>query len=352
MQGRGSVLTVTDLSTCFTTGDGPVHAVDRVSFTVEAGETYALVGESGCGKSVTAQSILRILPAPAARILPGSSVKLDGVELLSLNERQMRAVRGGSIAMIFQEPMTSLNPVFTCGAQIVEALELHQNLRGAPARREGIAMLDKVGIPDPARRFNEYPHQLSGGMRQRVMIAMALSCRPRLLIADEPTTALDVTIQAQILRLLKELQKETAMGIVLITHDLGVVAETADTVGVMYASRLVEQAPVRELYRTARHPYTRGLFASLPRLGAGAARLATIPGTVPNPMELPPGCAFHTRCPLTRERAALPGADTVALTTDSGPAVVLRHCVAACPGLLPCGSAHLCACAEVERENA
>jgi len=301
MSENGTLLTVRDLRTYFDTEDGLVRAVDGVSFRIETGRTFALVGESGCGKSVTAFSILRLLQIPPARIASGR-IEMDGINLLDLSEKQMRAVRGGQISIIFQEPMTSLNPVCTCGSQIVEAIRLHRRMSSRDARYLTVEMLDKVGIPAPAQRFGEYPHQLSGGMRQRVMIAMALSCGPRLLIADEPTTALDVTIQAQILDLLKEIQTAGDLSIMLITHDLAVVAENAHQVGVMYASKLVELADNEALFTQPLHPYTHGLFRSLPRLGEAAERLETIPGTVPNPLDFPAGCNFHPRCPIGRDR--------------------------------------------------
>jgi oligopeptide/dipeptide ABC transporter ATP-binding protein len=267
-----------------------------VSLSIFPGQTLAVVGESGCGKSVTALSILRLIPQPPGRFL-GGQVFLEGRDLLKLPEKQMRQVRGHQIAMIFQEPMTSLNPVYTIGEQIVEAVTLHQHVTRTQAYKIAEKALHDVGIADPRRRLFEYPHQMSGGMRQRVMIAMALSCQPKLLIADEPTTALDVTIQAQILELLQRLQRETGMAIILITHDLGVVAENADVVAVMYASRVVEFAKVEDLFDHPQHPYTQGLLRSVPRLGDTATRLQTIAGTVPNPAQFPAGCKFHPRCP-------------------------------------------------------
>ena len=291
------LLRVTGLRTCFHTADGDVWAVDGISFRIRRGEIFALVGESGCGKSVTAYSILRLLPIPPAEIVSGQ-VMLDGVDLLKLTARRMREIRGEKISMIFQEPMTSLNPVFTCGFQIVEAIRLHRGLSGSAAEALAIEMLARVGIPDPQQRFREYPHQLSGGMRQRVMIAIALSCSPQLLIADEPTTALDVTIQAQILDLLKELRRQEGLAIMLITHDLAVVAQTAETVGVMYASKMAELASVEELFVQPLHPYTQGLFRCLPRLGDRKRRLEAIGGNVPNPLHFPSGCKFHPRCPI------------------------------------------------------
>ncbi len=299
MKDNGALLTVRDLRTYFDTADGVVKAVDGISFAIGRRQTFALVGESGCGKTVTAYSIIGLVDRPAGRIA-GGEVRLEGQSLLDLTEKQMQQVRGSRISMIFQEPMTSLNPVFTCGSQIVEAIALHQKLPPAAARRLAVETLAKVGIPAPEQRSREYPHQLSGGMRQRVMIAMALSCNPRLLIADEPTTALDVTIQAQILQLMKDIQRETHLSILLITHDLAVVAETADVVGVMYASRMAELSDAAGLFADPLHPYTRGLFRSLPRLGAKKHRLETIPGSVPNPLNFPSGCKFHPRCPIGR----------------------------------------------------
>src|SRR5438477_3878281 len=280
------LLEIRDLNVAFETNRGDVRPVRDSSLTIYPGQTVALVGESGCGKSVTAMSVLRLIPSPPGKVLAGQ-VMFQGRDLLNLSEREMRSVRGGQIAMIFQEPMTSLNPVYTIGDQIVEAVTLHQHVQTRQAYEIAEQSLRDVGISDPRRRLHEYPHQMSGGMRQRVMIAMALSCRPKLLIADEPTTALDVTIQAQILELLRKLQRETGMSIMLITHDLGVVAENADVVAVMYASRLVEFAKVEDLFDRPQHPYTEGLFRSVPKLGAHAARLATIAGTVPNPARFP-----------------------------------------------------------------
>jgi len=295
------VLEVKDLETHFVTDDGVVKAVDGVSFDVRPGETLGIVGESGCGKSVTSLSILRLIPSPPGRIA-GGSIKFNGQELLTLPDAAMRKIRGNEISMIFQEPMTSLNPVYTCGDQIMEAVILHQKVGRREARTRAIEMLRLVGIPSPEQRVDEYPHQLSGGMRQRVMIAMALSCHPRVLIADEPTTALDVTIQAQILDLLNRLQKEMGMAILLITHDLGVVAETCNRVAVMYAGQIVEYADVAEIFDFPRMPYTTGLLGSIPKLGAHRGRLRVIPGNVPNPSEFPAGCKFHPRCPVAIER--------------------------------------------------
>src|SRR5271163_3166304 len=294
------ILDIADLRTWFFTRDGVVRAVDGVSFHVIPGETLAIVGESGCGKSVTALSVLRLIPSPPGRIVSGM-IRFAGRDLLTLGEAEMRDVRGNEISMIFQEPMTSLNPVLTIGHQIAETLTLHQGLGRAAALAKAVEMLTLVGIPEAQRRIGEYPHQLSGGMRQRVMIAIALACNPKLLIADEPTTALDVTIQAQILDLMRELKQKIDAAIVLITHDLGVVAEMAQRVVVMYAGRKAEEAPVGPLFRRPLHPYTRGLLASVPRLGASLAReslprLAEIPGTVPSLREAIPGCPFAARC--------------------------------------------------------
>jgi oligopeptide/dipeptide ABC transporter ATP-binding protein len=298
---REVLLAIEDLHTHFRTSAGVVRAVDGVSYGVRSGETLAVVGESGCGKSVTALSILRLVAMPPG-IQAGGAIRFEGEDLLCADLERMREIRGNEIAMIFQEPMTSLNPVYTVGDQIQEAIELHQDVDPETARGRVLEMLARVGIPDPERRIGEYPHQMSGGMRQRVMIAMALSCNPKLLIADEPTTALDVTIQAQILDLLRRLQAELGMSILLITHDLGVVAEMAHRVVVMYAGRVVEVAGVRELFARPRHPYTAGLFHSLPRLDAEGERLSPIEGSVPDLLHLPPGCRFHPRCPFALER--------------------------------------------------
>jgi len=291
-----ALLEVRGLETQFATEDGIVRAVDGVSFSIDAGRTLGMVGESGCGKSVTALSILRLVPSPPGKIV-GGEIRYQGTNLLELSEPEMRRIRGNEIAMIFQEPMTSLNPVFTVGDQIGEAIRLHQKTARHETRRRVIEMLRLVEMPEPTRRVDEYPHQLSGGMRQRVMIAMALSCNPKLLIADEPTTALDVTIQAQILDLLASLQSRLGMALLLITHDLGVVAEQADDVVILYAGRIVEQAPVAEVFERPLHPYTRGLLDSLPKIGADRAeRLRPIPGTVPPLTRLPSGCRFRDRC--------------------------------------------------------
>ena len=289
-----ALLSVRDLRVQFRADQTLVRAVDGVSFDVSAGKTLALVGESGCGKSVTAMSILRLIESQGGRIA-GGSIDFQGRDLLALGEAAMRHVRGNEIAMIFQEPMTSLNPVYTIGNQIGEVLRWHRGLSEAEARAETIHLLELVHMPDPVQRVDEYPHQLSGGMRQRVMIAMALSCEPALLIADEPTTALDVTVQAQILELMQELQERLHMAILLITHDLGVVAGNADDVAVMYAGRIVEHASVFELFDAPKHPYTAGLLASLPQL-EHRADLVPIAGNVPDASRLPSGCAFHPRC--------------------------------------------------------
>jgi oligopeptide/dipeptide ABC transporter ATP-binding protein len=295
------LLELRDLRTHFFTEDGVVRAVDGVSFAVGRGRTLGVVGESGCGKSVTALSILRLV-APPGRIVSGR-ILLEGNDLTALSEEEMRRIRGNRISMIFQEPMTSLNPVFTVGNQIVEAVLIHQRVSKAEARARTIEMLRKVKIPAAETRVDEYPHQMSGGMRQRVMIAMALACGPQLLIADEPTTALDVTIQAQIMELLAELQREMKMSILLITHNLGLVAEVTDAIAVMYASKIVEQASTRELFASPLHPYTHGLLTSIPRLGQSKERkLSVIPGVVPNPLSFPTGCKFHPRCPVAEER--------------------------------------------------
>ena len=297
MSDNATLLSVKNLSTHFFTEQGPAKAVQNVSFSIKAGETFALVGESGCGKSTTALSIMRLLPGPQGKIVAGKIV-FDGKDLLSLSEKQMRAVRGNQIAMIFQEPQTDLNPVYTVGNQIAEVIKLHQNRNSRQAWTDAVEALRVVGIADPAQRAHQYPHQMSGGMRQRVMIAMAACCEPALLIADEPTTALDVTTQAQILDLLDELQEQNGMSILLITHDLGIVAERAQDVAVMYASRIVELADSQGIFDGPLHPYTRGLLESLPRLGSCSRRLQTISGTVPEPLHLPAGCKFHPRCPM------------------------------------------------------
>ncbi len=292
------LLEVKDLQTHFPTRSGLVRAVDGVNFYLDRGELLGLVGESGCGKSITALSIMRLI-SPPGKIVNGE-ILFDGKDLLKLSDAEMREMRGDDIAMIFQDPMTSLNPVFTVGEQIAEALRLHRKMSRPQARQAAIEAMREVAIPDPARRINDFPHQLSGGMRQRVMIAMALACNPKLLIADEPTTALDVTIQAQILELLDELRKQRQLAVLLITHDLGVVAEVADRVAVMYTGRIVEESPVDELFARPKHPYTEGLLRSVPKLSVADVsqkpRLETIEGVVPRPTDLPPGCHFAPRC--------------------------------------------------------
>ncbi|MEE9144096.1 MAG: ABC transporter ATP-binding protein [Candidatus Binatia bacterium] len=292
-----NLIEIKNLRTSFFTPEGEVQAVDGVSFEVEEGKTLGLVGESGCGKSVTALSIMRLIPSPPGKIV-GGEMLYRGQDLLKLNGEAMRKIRGDEISMIFQEPMTSLNPVFTIGNQIGEAIRLHQKLGRRETREKTIEMLRLVKIADPETRIDDYPHQLSGGMRQRVMIAMALSCNPSLLIADEPTTALDVTIQAQILELIKELQERLGMSLLLITHDLGVVAEQTDEVAIMYAGKIVERARAKAIFDRPLHPYTVGLLNSLPGMGKEKKkRLEAIPGIVPSPLELPSGCRFRDRCP-------------------------------------------------------
>jgi oligopeptide/dipeptide ABC transporter ATP-binding protein len=298
------LLEIRRLKTHFFTEDGVVPAVDDVSFQIHAGEAVGLVGESGCGKSVTALSILRLITHPG-RIM-GGEILYKGKNLLALSEEEMRRVRGNEISMIFQEPMTSLNPVFTVGNQIMEAIRLHQGKTRREAREEAVRMMRLVAIPDPEKRVDNYPHEMSGGMRQRVMIAMALSCHPSLLIADEPTTALDVTIQAQIMELLAELQEKLGLAVLLITHDLGVVAEFVKRVLVMYTGKIVEEAPVANLFKDPKHPYTQGLLRSIPKVHSEAEaerkeRLETIEGAVPDLARLPDGCHFAPRCPLVKE---------------------------------------------------
>jgi oligopeptide/dipeptide ABC transporter ATP-binding protein len=293
-----NLLEVNNLRTHFPTRAGLVRAVDGVSFYLDRGELLGLVGESGCGKSMTALSVMRLI-APPGKIV-GGEIRFDGKDLLKLSDSEMRQMRGDDIAMIFQDPMTSLNPVYTVGEQIAEALRLHRKLSHKQAKQAAIEAMREVAIPDPGRRAGDYPHQLSGGMRQRVMIAMALACNPKLLIADEPTTALDVTIQAQILELLDDLRKQRELAVLLITHDLGVVAEVADRVAVMYTGKIVEESPVDELFARPKHPYTEGLLRSVPKLTSEHVikreRLETIEGTVPRPTDLPPGCHFAPRC--------------------------------------------------------
>ena len=327
------LLDVIDLKTYFDTDEGTVKAVDGVSFHLDKGETLAVVGESGSGKSVTSLSVMRLIATPPGRIAAGQ-ILFEGQDLVKKSERDMRKIRGNDISMIFQEPMTSLNPVYTVGDQIAEAIVLHQKETPRGALKKATDMLELVGIPEPAKRVKNYPHQMSGGMRQRVMIAMALSCNPKLLIADEPTTALDVTIQAQILDLMRTLQREIGMSILFITHDLGVVAEMADRVVVMYAGRAAEEAGVVEIFKDPKQPYTLGLMNSIPRVDKAAEhqeRLQAIPGNVPNPLRLPEGCAFHPRCRF-----------------------VIDQCKAAIPDLEDAGGGHMVRCirhAELDLKN-
>ncbi|MEM7165092.1 MAG: ABC transporter ATP-binding protein [Planctomycetota bacterium] len=295
------IIDIRNLRTYFDTDDGVVKAVDGVNYSIAPGKTLGVVGESGCGKSVTAMSILQLIPQPPGRIAAGE-IFFKGRDLTKVSSKEMRAIRGNEISVIFQEPMTSLNPVYRVGDQIAEALILHEGLSSQEARQRTIDLLDRVGIPSPGSRVDDFPHQMSGGMKQRVMIAMALACNPSLLIADEPTTALDVTIQAQILDLLRELQEDLGMSIILITHDLGVVAEMAHDVSVMYAGKVVEFASVNDLFVSPQHPYTAGLFRSLPKMGEERESLEVIPGNVPNPLEFPSGCKFWPRCPHASDR--------------------------------------------------
>jgi len=315
-----TLLSVSNLRVVFGSERGELAAVDDIGFDVSEGEVLGIVGESGSGKSVTALSIMGLLPKPPARVTAGS-IKFQGADLLRLSEREMRRVRGPGIGMIFQEPMTSLNPVFPIGDQLMETIRVHERVSPAARRERAVAMLARVGIAEPERRLRDYPHQLSGGMRQRVMIAIALACNPKLLIADEPTTALDVTIQQQILELLLDLREELGMAIVIITHNMGVVAEMADRVLVMYAGRIVERAPVTELFERPAHPYTRGLLESIPTLADERDRLKTIPGMLPNPAALPPGCRFEPRCQWR-----------------------IAECTAAVPSLMPLCEGHESAC--------
>ncbi|MGQ9926573.1 MAG: ABC transporter ATP-binding protein [Chloroflexaceae bacterium] len=315
------LLEVRDLQTHFHTQDGVVKAVDRVSFSVDRGETLGIVGESGCGKSVTSLSIMRLIPSPPGKIA-GGQILFDGEDLLQQSEERMRHIRGNRIAMIFQDPMTSLNPVLTIGRQITESLELHLKLSRREAQKRAAELLDMVGIPSASKRLDNYPHQFSGGMRQRVMIAMALSCNPELLIADEPTTALDVTIQAQILELINRLKEELNTAVIIITHDLGVVAGMTDRVTVMYAGRVVEEGPTREIFENPRMPYTIGLLRSIPRLDEAPGRkLNPIRGLPPNLIDLPPICAFSPRCDFAQEQ-----------------------CITTRPELRPVGAGHAAAC--------
>jgi len=308
-----ALLEVDGLSVDFSTDAGTVRAVDEVSFSIQPGRTLGIVGESGCGKSVTSLALMGLLPRPAGRIASGS-VRLAGSELTSMSDRALRRMRGAELSMIFQEPMTALNPVYTIGAQMTAVLRRHEGLSRRAARTRAIDMLERVGIPLPARRIDEYPHELSGGMRQRAMIAMALSCRPRLLIADEPTTALDVTTQAQVLEQIADLQRSLGTAVILVTHDLGVVAETCDDALVMYCGKVVEQAPTRVLFEAPRHRYTEGLMAAIPKIRRHRlARLPVIPGTVPDLAELPAGCRFAARCGFADEtcRQRQPALETI-----------------------------------------
>lgn len=290
------LLEVKNLRTYFYTEDGVVPALDGIDFYIKPGETLGVVGESGCGKSVTSLSILRLIPNPPGKILEGSKVYFEGEDLLAMHEKDMRHIRGNKISMIFQEPMTSLNPVFKIGSQISEVLMLHQHLNKQEARQKSIEMLELVGIPRPEKIVDEYPHSLSGGMRQRAMIAMALACNPKLLIADEPTTALDVTIQAQILELMKKLKQDFNASVMLITHNLGVVAETCQRIIVMYAGKVVEEGDVYSIFEDPKHPYTQGLLKSIPSIEEKQSKLESIPGMVPNPLNMPSGCRFEPRC--------------------------------------------------------
>ena len=316
-----TLLTVEGLRTHFFTNDGTVKAVDGVNFQLKERETMGLVGESGCGKSITALSIMRLLTRPGRSV--AGRIMFQGRNLLEISEEEMEDVRGNDIAMIFQEPMTSLNPVFPVGVQIVESIQRHLGLSEADARDRVVDLFKQVGIPSPERRVGDYPHEMSGGMRQRVMIALALSCRPRLLIADEPTTALDVTIQAQILELIKELKESENMAVIMITHDLGVIAEVSDHVAVMYAGKVVEDSPVDELFAAPKHPYTQGLLSSIPSPDKIGRRLDVIRGVVPHPLNLPPGCSFAPRCPHRFEDGT---------------------CDAAFPALAPVSPTHRVAC--------
>ena len=315
-----SLLEIRNLTTAFQTGRGEVTAVEDIAFSIEAGEILGIVGESGSGKSVTALTIMGLLPRPPARIRSGQVI-FDGQDLLSLTEPQMERIRGKGISMVFQEPMTSLNPVMTIGEQIMETIRAHERIGPAEQRRRAIEMLDRVGVPSASQRMADYPHQLSGGQRQRVMLAIALACRPRLLIADEPTTALDVTIQAQVLDLMMDLRDELGMAIMIITHNMGVIAETADRVLVMYAGRIVEEAPVQVLFDHPAHPYTTGLLSCVPTLTQDTHRLTAIPGTLPEPARRPPGCRFAPRC-----------------------AYAVEACGAALPALAALGAGHTAAC--------
>ena len=340
-----TLLDVQALETQFATSGGVVRAVDGVSWDVQEGETVALVGESGCGKSVSALSVMRLVAAPAGRIV-GGRVLFKGRDLLTLSEEEMRHVRGREIAMIFQEPMTSLNPVLTIGRQLTEGLEIHLGMDSAAARRRAAELLAMVGIPDPQRRLSQYPHQFSGGMRQRMMIAMALACNPALILADEPTTALDVTIQAQILELLKDLSRRLGVAMLIITHNLGVVARYADRVNVMYAGRIIERATARELYANPRHPYTLGLLKSVPRLDVPRRqRLDPIEGQPPDLTRLPAGCAFVPRCQFSVERCRLEAPPLRGVAVRGEP----RSGGEPSPSMIENGPGHVSACWEAER---
>lgn len=296
-----NILSIKNLRTYFHTDDGIAKAVDGVSFDLKEGETLGIVGESGCGKSVTALSILRLLPKDVG-IIEGGEILFEGRDIVKMSDKEIRTLRGNKISMIFQEPMTSLNPAYTCGNQIVEVIKTHQNVSGSEAKARALDILNSVGIPSPEQRFKEYPHQLSGGLRQRIMIAIALACEPKILIADEPTTALDVTVQAQILELIKSLQEKFNMSVILITHDLGVVADTCSRVIVMYASKIVEEGLVSEVFKEPKHPYTIALMDSVPKLNEKRIRLHTIEGSVPSSLEYNPGCRFANRCKLADEK--------------------------------------------------
>ena len=304
-----ALLEIRDLQTCLNTRAGTVRAVDGVSLRLERGEALGLVGESGCGKTMTALSVMALVPSPTGEILPGSSIRFEGEELVGAAEARLRRMRGNEVLMIFQEPMTSLNPVHSVGSQVVEALQVHGTLSGREAAAATVELFAEVRLPDPEVRFGEYPHQLSGGMRQRVMIAMALSCEPQLLIADEPTTALDVTTQAQILDLLTDLRKRRGMAVLLISHDLGVVSAFCDRVAVMYAGQIVEEGSAEEVFHHPRHPYTQGLLASLPGRHPKGARLPVIRGVAPSPSAWPHGCRFHERCDFVMDRCMEHGPD-------------------------------------------
>jgi oligopeptide/dipeptide ABC transporter ATP-binding protein len=317
------VLRIRDLVVEFKTEMGTIRALDKISFDVMAGESLGIVGESGCGKSVTALSILKLIPSPPGRIAEGS-IELDGIEVVSQPEREMRKVRGALASMIFQEPMTALDPVYTIGNQMVEVIRVHQKVSKAVAKKQAIEMLRTVNIESPEKRIDQYPHELSGGMRQRVMIAMALSCSPKLLIADEPTTALDVTVQAQVMEEIKRLQQERNMGLILITHDLGVIAESCSRVVVMYCGKIIEMADTRELYQNPRHPYTRGLLDSIPRVRKEKLKtLPTIQGMVPDLADLPKGCRFADRCPKVEDRCR--SEEPPLENTESGGKVACFH---------------------------